>query len=596
MLAGHHATRLTVAAFVVGAVALVGFGTGYRATRALTNDDSAWLRKGDTIVHINGPSARYDAVVADKPVPVAASASDPLEVVQEPDGQVYTADPLTHRVYQIDLDGMTPVPGPNGTSVLAAGNVAYIVDRGNRTLTSVNPRTMAPGATIRIPGEMTGQAIAPSGTAYVGEADGTVTTVTAGKAVTVPVAPRRSALEVTVVGSEPVAVDVTDGRLYPLTPAGRPTLSITIPGGAGQPYQVPTSLPGQEVWLVRGSQLIGIDLATDQAEAASLPSGDTFGSPVVNAGRVFVPDDTAGQVLEFEASGLAALPRIPVPAGASGVRDIEAFARDGEVWVDNPSSEDAAVVNAGGAITTIDKGTGNQVVNPLVPAPHRPTAAPARSRAAAAGSPGPGARFPSAASRSAAPSAPAPATPVAPPGSSAASRPPAPPTPPRQPPAPTTTTRPARAASPPSTTTTVRPTTSTTRLIPVPAPGPDESPPPTAPGCRQPDWCAAFQSTGAGPRPARPPGSSGRPVRAPAGGSPPAAVSSPTTTRRPHRPGRSPMWCTAILRRPARPCRTTPRPWAASQSTWGRRRPAPRPGWCSSRALRPAPPWRSTHR
>ena len=76
--------RVSLAGVLVGAVLAVAFGTGYSATRALSSDGSAWLRKGDTIVHINGPSRRFDATVADSPVALAAATSDPLEVVEDP--------------------------------------------------------------------------------------------------------------------------------------------------------------------------------------------------------------------------------------------------------------------------------------------------------------------------------------------------------------------------------------------------------------------------------------------------------------------------------------------------------------------------------
>ena len=483
-----------MAAFVVGAVALVGFGTGYRATRSLTNDDSAWLRKGDTIVHINGPSARYDAVVSDQPTPVADSASDPLEVAQEPNGHVYTADPVTHRVYEIDLDSMTPIPGPNGTSVLASGQVAYIVNRAES-----NPRLgrsphhgagrdhpdsgsdHGPDHRLRWDGlRGPGRRLADDRRRQQGPH-------CAGRA-------RRSSLQVTEVGAQPVAVDVTEGRLYPLTSRRSSHLQHHRPRRPRSAGRGParTARPGR--WLVRGSQLMGIDLANDQAQAVSLPSGHSFGAPVVNAGRVFVPDDTAGQVLEFDATNLAALPPIAVPAGAPAVHDIEAFAKDGEVWIDNPSSQDAAVVSSSGAVTTIDKGTGNQVVNPLAhprrqppasgfgrgargrPPNHRVQGRPARSaeRPARPGPPGPhGAQPSTGGSTERAPGSPPPRR------ASDRARPPPPPlaatAPPPIPPPTTSTTQPTRRHP-------VAPTTTTTRLVPVPAPGANESPAPTAPG------------------------------------------------------------------------------------------------------------------
>ncbi|MGI8752091.1 MAG: hypothetical protein ACR2MN_07225 [Acidimicrobiales bacterium] len=99
---------------VVVIVGAVTFATGYTTTRALTGDDSAWLRKGVTIAHINGPSARFDAAVSDQPLRLASSASDPVQVVQDPDGQVYTADRATRKIFRMDLATMTPLPGPSG--------------------------------------------------------------------------------------------------------------------------------------------------------------------------------------------------------------------------------------------------------------------------------------------------------------------------------------------------------------------------------------------------------------------------------------------------------------------------------------------------
>ena len=99
----------------------VAFGAGYKATKSLTNDQSAWLSKGVTIAQVNGPAAREDAVVADQPVALAHAVSDQLEVVQEPDGAVYTADPVTRQVFRIDLTTMTPGPATAGQAVLAAG-------------------------------------------------------------------------------------------------------------------------------------------------------------------------------------------------------------------------------------------------------------------------------------------------------------------------------------------------------------------------------------------------------------------------------------------------------------------------------------------
>ncbi|MGH8919144.1 MAG: hypothetical protein ACRD0H_12600, partial [Actinomycetes bacterium] len=165
-LTGRRLGGAGLAGVIVAAAVAVAFGTGFTVTKTLTNDGSAWMRKGDTIVHVNGPSARFDAVVGDRPMALAASARDQLEVVQSPDGQVYTADPATHRVFKVDLGTMTPQPGPAGSAVLANGAKAYVVDRRNGTDTPVVPKTLAPGPALRVPGAIASQAIGPDGVAY----------------------------------------------------------------------------------------------------------------------------------------------------------------------------------------------------------------------------------------------------------------------------------------------------------------------------------------------------------------------------------------------------------------------------------------------
>lgn len=200
-----------MAGVLVTAVVAVAFGTGFTATRALAGSDGVWMRKGDTVVHINGPSARFDAVVADHPVRLASSAKDPLEVVQTPDGKVYTANPLTGRVYRIDLGTMGPDQGTVGSAVLVSGGKAFLVDPKAGTITPADPQTGAPGKSIRVPGPIASQAIGPDAVAYVGQKDGSVTTVRGGKVHTARVAPPGATIDVSAVGDQPVAVDVTNG-------------------------------------------------------------------------------------------------------------------------------------------------------------------------------------------------------------------------------------------------------------------------------------------------------------------------------------------------------------------------------------------------
>ncbi len=360
---------------IVAAVMAVAFGTAYKTTRAVAVDDSAWLRKGVTIAHINGPAGREDAVVSDHPQAVAGALGDPLEVVQEPNGQLYTADPRTGKVFRIDLNTMTPQRGPVGTAVLAAGSKVFVVNGSAQTVTAVDPQTLVPGKPVHLPGPVASQAIAPNGTVYVGETDGKVTAVNGGQPQTTQVAPAGDPLSVAVVGSTPIAVDPRAGALHLLAqPAAAP---ISLPG-IGMP-ELDSSQPDGPLWMVLGGRLISVNLANDSVQSVALPAGGRFGPPAANADRVYVPDEAASAVDVYAADDLAPVSTIAVPGGAASQDAIEVVVHGGEVWIDNPTSRDGKMVDPSGAVHLIDKGTGDEVVDPNAPA--HPAAPPTQSAA-----------------------------------------------------------------------------------------------------------------------------------------------------------------------------------------------------------------------
>ncbi|MBO0729550.1 MAG: PASTA domain-containing protein, partial [Acidimicrobiaceae bacterium] len=372
-LRGRHARAGLLVAVVVAVVA-AAFGTAYKTTRAVASDDSAWLRKGITIAHINGPSGRDDAVVSTSPQ-LAGSRTDPLEVIQDPSGQVYTADKKTGKVFRINLNDMTPEPGPSGTAVVSGGGKVYVVNARTRTVTPVNPNTLVPGKSIRISAAIESQAAGPDGTVYIGENDGAVTTIDNGRAHTTRVAPSHDPVSVAVVGSSPVAVDPVAGTVRSLSGSQKP---IQLPA-RGQ-VEMEANQPAGPLWLVAGStqasagsSLVSVDVNGGRVvNSLGLGTG-AFDAPAVNAGRVYVPDESAGQVRVFGTSPvLQQVSTINVPAGASGDHTIEVVVRGGEVWIDNPTSQFARAVSANGQVQLLNKGTGDQVVNPNAkPAPTR---------------------------------------------------------------------------------------------------------------------------------------------------------------------------------------------------------------------------------
>jgi hypothetical protein len=273
-------SRSGMAGVLVLAVVFVALGTGYATTKAVVGDDSAWLQKGDTVVQVNGPSRRYDAVVADHPMALAASDKDQLQVNEDPTGQVYVANAASHDVYKINLNTMEPqsIATP-GTGVLAAANAHYVVDASSGVVRKFNPQTLALSAPVKVPGGIASSAIAPDGTAYVGSDTGSVTEVTAGHPQTVSVTAKTQQVGVSVVGTQPVAVDDGDGQLHLLSNTGVTSGPvISLPGVANSTVEVAPALSTGNLWLIRGTQLEQVNLVTTQTSVVSLPNDDEYGA------------------------------------------------------------------------------------------------------------------------------------------------------------------------------------------------------------------------------------------------------------------------------------------------------------------------------
>ncbi|MEO8694353.1 MAG: PKD domain-containing protein [Acidimicrobiales bacterium] len=76
------------------------------------------------------------------------------------------------------------------------------------------------------------------------------------------------------------------------------------------------------------------------------------GSPVTYGNNVFVPLYRSGEVAVFRLSDAALVRRIPV---AQAGRVFDLFGKDGVLWVNDPASEQALVINDGGVVRRIDK-------------------------------------------------------------------------------------------------------------------------------------------------------------------------------------------------------------------------------------------------
>src|SRR5262249_39352828 len=147
-------------------------------------------------------------------------------------------------------------------------------------------------------------------------------------------------LTMTIADGRPVAVDASAPALVPVSTreAGRP-VRLPPPAGGGRALLVAPSVEGRVVpVLVDGtSVLLLVDLAADSgrgavrsvALAGQRPSA-RLGAPVINAGRVYVPDNGSGTILVYD----SARQRFDAPirmAGGPGMLTV--FVRNGSVWI-----------------------------------------------------------------------------------------------------------------------------------------------------------------------------------------------------------------------------------------------------------------------
>ncbi len=113
--------------------------------------------------------------------------------------------------------------------------------------------------------------------------------------------------------------------------------------------------PGRTLWLVvpGTSQLVGVDLDGGGSREVVLGGGgDEFVAPVALDGRIYVGDVNRHVVHVVDAETLEVVEAIPVLGNSD---ELEVFAEDGNVWINDPYGQELWRIDAAGERVRIDK-------------------------------------------------------------------------------------------------------------------------------------------------------------------------------------------------------------------------------------------------
>lgn len=352
-------TAVGLVAILAGAA--VATGVGAQAALPSLANSGAWLGSSalGMVVHVNGLSGRPDGRVTLK-----NAAGHPLRVIQ--DGSVaYVVDEVTGQVSRIDpsqLDvSQRAAYGAAGVQVVAGSGVAYVVDPKAGTVQPIDPTTLATrGAPIELHPTLGQAALDGQGTLWVPvPAQGDLTPVRGGhEDAPVSVGQPGDAIELTIARGMPVATDATSATMMAVGPTGahlQVRLPSTMASASASGLLVPASTDGSAVpVLAPGSGALAlVNTASGSVATVTLSTaGDRLGAPQVLAQRVYVPDQSTGSLIVYDAAAGQFDNQIQV-TGKAGA--LEAFVQGGQLWVNDQTGPAALVVHANGTAQAIGK-------------------------------------------------------------------------------------------------------------------------------------------------------------------------------------------------------------------------------------------------
>jgi streptogramin lyase len=328
-----------VASFGPGEVSLLDGSTGVVVDQ-LSGSRLVGVRPGD---HVVVAQAGAGAFVAD-------SGSGVLDRV----------DGATHEV--VSVGGVVAADGA-AVELFPAARRLFVVDPRLGRVTVVDPvtlRVLSPVLSVRaVPSAMV---VDPGGRLWFVDA------VTRGLDEVDGGRVRRTSVSVdgsdrvglVLVGGRPAVVDFTGTDFTGV----HPVVEVIDPGSAtvgrsacvgvspGDPLAVAGGSGSLRVWVVSGSvgRLFESDLVSNSCGGGVMvsPGGRRFEAPVEVGGRVFLADETTGQVEVLDAATLR--PVAPVGRVLAPGSEFEVFAKDGIVFFDDPATQNAGIIRPDGTV------------------------------------------------------------------------------------------------------------------------------------------------------------------------------------------------------------------------------------------------------
>jgi hypothetical protein len=359
--------RLTghIAIGVVGVLcaAAVVFGVGMASAKYHLSDVGGWLtseQRGE-LVHVNGLSGKVDGKVT-----LSGATGHPMKVVQQ-GGVVLIVDEVTGVVSRVDPAHLNVVQGVGfrgaaGMQVVSASGQAYALDQQKGSVQRLDPMTLATlGTPVSLTSPLGAAGIDATSVLWVPvPTNGQAAPVRSGQAAR-PVGIGRAGddLGLTIAAGTPVITDFTAAQAVILG-KGDTQVKVRLPSSIAQVPKgavlAPATTDGQLVPLLAGNSLVVLNTGSGSLSsvALNLPRKHKLAAPQALGQKVYIPDQSDGSLLVYDSATNRMGQQVPV-TGRPG--PLDAFVKDGLLWVNGPDSAKAVVVDGSGAHRPIQKYT-----------------------------------------------------------------------------------------------------------------------------------------------------------------------------------------------------------------------------------------------
>ncbi|MCW2948318.1 MAG: hypothetical protein JWR24_5035 [Actinoallomurus sp.] len=367
-MSGEHGffrgDRLTghIAIGVVGVLcaAAVVFGVGMASAKYHLADVGGWLassKKGE-LVHVNGLSGKVDGKIT-----LSGSTGHPMKVIQQ-GGVVLIVDEVTHVVSRVDPAHLNVVQGATyrgaaGMQVVSGSGAAYALDQVKGSVQRLDPMTLATlGNPLGLTGPIGAGAIDARSVLWVPvPADGNAASVRSGQAgQPVGIGKTGDDLALTIAAGAAVITDFTTAESVIIGPDGtqmKVKLPSTVSEAGRGTVMAPASTDGQLVPLLAGGSLIVLNSGNGSLSSVSLQlPRHRLAPPQALGQKVYIPDQSSGSLLVYDAATNRMDQQVPV-TGRPG--QLDAFVKDGLLWVNGPDTSKAVVVDGAGGHRPVQK-------------------------------------------------------------------------------------------------------------------------------------------------------------------------------------------------------------------------------------------------